>query len=91
MFRIVLSRLHLYKKHSDVFISYVPTVPDVTIVSYSLMASIITAHNLECYIVSDSYVPIVLDVTIVLDSPTYYAYLFTLQFRTSFLHRIWLI
>ena len=55
------------------------------------MAAIITAHNLECYIVSDSYVPIVLDVTIVLDSPTYYAYLFTLQFRTSFLHRIWLI
>ena len=55
------------------------------------MASMITAHNLEYSIVSDSYVPIVLDVTIVLDSPTYYAYLFILQFRTSFLHRIWLI
>ena len=78
MFRIVSSRLNLYKEHCGVFISYVPNVPDVTIFSYSLMASMITAHNLECYIVSDSYVPIVLDVTIVLDSPTYYAYLFTL-------------
>ena len=92
MFRIVLSRLNLsLKKHSDVFISYVPTVPYVTIVSYSLMASVITAYNLECYIVSDLYVPIVLHVTIVLDSPNYYAYLFTLHFCTSFLHCIWLI
>ena len=78
MFHIVLSRLDFYNQHSGVFISYVPTVPDVTIVSYSLMASMITAHNLECYIVSNSYVPIVLHATIVLDSPTYYAYLFTL-------------
>ena len=45
MFHIVLSRLDFYNQHSGVFISYVPTVPDVTIVPYSLLASIITAHN----------------------------------------------
>ena len=61
-------KTRFFNWYSGVFISFVPTVPDVTIVPYSLMASMITAHNLEYSIVSDSYVPIVLDVTIVLDS-----------------------